>query len=125
MLNGTEFDAIRTVVTLYLEGMNWGQPEKLRQAFHPMATAAGHYRGSFSHSLRDDFIPEWMAEATMPPGTPYIAGLSLVDLCGNMAMVKVTNTYLGDDFTDYLTLIKADGQWQITHKAWFVHPRTA
>ena len=122
MLTGNDFDQIRAVVTLYLDGMFWGEPEKLRQAFHPKATATGHYQGSYWNNPRDEFIVDWMAEETLAPGTPYSAGLTFVDVTGDMAMAKVTGRYLGDDYTDFLTLIKDSGQWQITHKAWFAHP---
>lgn len=123
MLVGNDFDNIRAVVVLYLEGMIWGQPDKLVRAFHPKATAAGHDFGAFFNSPRDEFIPDWMKLATLPAGTPYAAALVSIDITGDIAVVKVTNTCFGDDYTDYLTLIKTDGRWQITHKAWFTHPK--
>lgn len=122
-MHSNDHSAIRAVVTLYLEGMIWGQPDKLRRAFHPRATAAGHFGGDYLYSGPDEFIPEWQGLATQPPGTPYVAEITLMDVTGDVAMVKLTDTCFGDDYTDYLTLIRDQGQWQITHKAWFVHAK--
>lgn len=121
MLHGTDIDQIRAVVTLYLEGMIWGQPDKLRQAFHPKATATGHDQGTCLNDPREAFIADWLALGSTPPGTPYAAEMTLIDITGDVAMVKVTNTCFGDDYTDYLTLLKDADHWQITHKAWFTH----
>ena len=122
-MQNTDHIAIRAVVTLYLEGMIWGQPDKLRRAFHPKATAAGHFDGSYTNTGPVDFIPEWLGLGTLPPGTPYTSEITRIDVTGTIAFAKVTDTCFGDDYTDYLTLIRDQGQWQITHKAWFVHPK--
>lgn len=124
MLHGTDFDQIRAVVGLYLDGMIRGQADKLRQAFHPKATATGHYQGTYPNDPPEVFIADWLALEPLPPETPYAADLTLIDLTGDVAVAKVTNTCFGDDYTDYLTLIRHDGAWQITHKAWFCHPQT-
>ena len=63
--------ALHAVAMLYLKGMIWGQPDKLLLAFHPQATAAGHFAGDYLYSGRDVFIPEWMALDPLPPGTPF------------------------------------------------------
>ena len=122
-MSNAEHDALRAVAILYLEGMIWGQAEKLKRAFHPKATAAGHFAGDYLYSSRDDFIPEWLALDPLPPGTPFAHTITMLDVTGNVACLKVTDTCFGDDYTDMLTLIRDQGQWQITHKAWFVHPK--
>ena len=122
-MSNADHDALRAVATLYLEGMIWGQPDKLERAFHPKATATGHFEGAYLNSGRDDFIPEWVGLGSLLPGTPYAHQITVLDVTGDVACVKVTDTCFGDDYTDYLTLIRDDGQWQITHKAWFVHPK--
>jgi hypothetical protein len=46
----------------------------------------------------------------------------MIDQAGDIAVVKVTSRYFDDDYTDYLTLLRDQGTWLITHKAWFAHP---
>jgi hypothetical protein len=119
----TEHDALRAVAILYLEGMIWGQRDKLERAFHPKATAAGHFDGAYFNTDRHAFIDEWLGLGSLPPGTPFVSEISVLAMTGDVALVKVTDTCFGDDYTDYLTMICDEGTWQITHKAWFVHPR--
>ena len=60
---------------------------------------------------------------SLPPGTPFDHQITVLDVTGDIACVKVTDTSFGDDYTDLLTLIRDQGQWQITHKASFDHPK--
>ena len=122
MRNDTGFDDIRAVVIDYLEGMIYGDAGQLCRAFHPNALAAGHYQGQFFATTREDFIPEWLAAGSIPRGTPFDAEITMIDVTGDIAVVKVTDTCFDNDFTDYLTLSKFEGGWQIVAKAWFVHP---
>lgn len=122
MYTGPESSALRSVVADYLEGMIYGDADQLRLAFHPSAVAAGHFEGRFYLSLRDAFIAEWLALATLPRGTPFVSQIEMIDVTGDVAVVKVTDTCFGDDYTDYLTLTKTEGAWRILSKAWFVHP---
>ena len=46
---------------------------------------------------------------------------SLIDITGDIAVVKVTDECFGTVWTDYLTLIRHEGQWQIVMKAFFNH----
>lgn len=122
---GTEHDAIRTVVVDYLEGMVWGDEERLRRAFHPGALQVGHFGDTYEFFPLQDFIDWLKAEETQPAGTPYQAELISIEVTGTVAIVKVTDTCFGTDFTDYLVLVKSApgpaGQWQIVTKAYHVH----
>jgi hypothetical protein len=44
-----------------------------------------------------------------------------VDITGDIAVVKVTDTWAGSRFTDYLTMAKHNGAWRIINKAFYVH----
>ena len=122
MLTDTDFQDIRAVVILYLDGIVWGDADKLRRAFDPRANATRHFDGRLWNDPRDTFIADWVAAPPLPDGTPYKADISMIDVTGDIAVAKVTCEYFGDDYTDYLTLLKNQGAWQITHKAWFAHP---
>ena len=120
-MDEAERAAIEAVVTDYLEGMIWNDPERLRRAMHPLCMQAGHYKGQLEFYDRDAFIEALENEATEEPGTPYEAEIASIDMTGDVAVVKVTDTCFGSSFTDYLTLIKIDGQWRIAMKAFFDH----
>ncbi len=44
---GGELDAIRTVALDYVEGMAWGDMDRLRRCFHPRGLQVGHFRGDY------------------------------------------------------------------------------
>lgn len=121
MSRDRELQAIRAVVTDYLEGMIYGQPDRLRRAMHPLCMQAGHYKGSYEFFPRDEFIEAIGPEKMQPPGTPYAAEIVSIDVTGDVALAKLTDDCFGTSFTDYLTLIKHDGAWQIVMKAFFDH----
>lgn len=105
--------------------MIYGQPSLLKTAMHPLCMQAGHFNGVHEFFNRDEFI-ESLAEADkLAPGAPYNFKIVSVDITGDVAVVKVEDDCLGTSFTDYLTLIKHDGRWQIVMKAFFDHANSA
>lgn len=125
MALGSEHDAVRAVVVDYLEGMVWGDEEKLRRAFHPGALQVGHFGETYEFFPLEEFIRWLRDEETQPAGSPYVAELVSIEVTGTVAVAKVTDTCFGTDFTDYLVLVKdrptQDGRWQIVTKAYHVH----
>ena len=113
--------AIEAVVRDYLEGMIYGQPERIAQAMHPLCMQAGHYHGKYEFFPRDDFIEALKQETMLPPGTPFVSAIPFIDITGDIAVVKLTDDCFGSSFTDYLTLIRHEGRWQIVMKAFFDH----
>ena len=125
MAFGTEHDAVRAVVVDYLEGMVWGDEEKLRRAFHPGALQVGHFAETYEFFPLEEFIQWIRDEETQPAGSAYVAELLAIEVTGTVAVAKVTDSCFGTDFTDYLVLMKdrptPDGRWQIVTKAYHVH----
>lgn len=113
--------AVREVVTDYLEGMIYGQYERIRDAMHALCMQAGHYNGQYEFMPRDEFITAITPEKKEPVGTPIRSHISVIDITGDIAMIKVTDDCFGTTWTDYLTLIRHDGRWQIVMKAFYDH----
>lgn len=116
-----DLQAIRQAVIGYLEGMIYGQPERLRQVMHPKCMQAGHYRNQYEFFPRDEFIASIAGEKKEPKGAQIEFNLPMIDVTGDIAVVKVTDECFGTVWTDYLTLIKHEGEWQITMKAFYDH----
>ena len=119
----TDTQEIRTLVTDYLEGMIYGDARQLERAFHQKSVAFGRYRGQLEWEMRDQFIPSWTGMGPLPRGTPYAAEILATDILGDIAVVRLTDTCFGDDFTDILMLIRDQGRWQIMAKAFHVHEK--
>lgn len=123
MVAENEREAIEAVVTEYLDGMIYGQREKLERAMHPLCMQAGHFDGNYEYFDRETFIGSVEGDTALPPGTPYRWDVQSIDMTGDVAVVKLEDACFGTTFTDYLTLIRHEGRWQIVMKAFFDHAR--
>jgi hypothetical protein len=121
MTTNTDRDAIQAVIVDYLEGMIYGQRDRLERAMHPQCMQAGHFGRAYEYFDREIFIQSVIGETALPPGTPYSYEIKSIDLTGDVAVAKVEDACFGTTFTDYLTLIRHEGQWQIVMKAFFDH----
>ena len=106
----------------YLDGMFYADETKLRRAFHPQSLQVGHYRGRLEYDPLDTFVKLVMEGPASKPGTPYNAEIDVLEVAFDIAVVKVVDDWLGERFTDYLTMLKHDGKWSIVNKAFTVHP---
>ena len=106
----------------YLDGMFYADETKLRRAFHPQSLQVGHYRGRLEYDLLDTFVKLVMEGPASKAGTPYNAEIDVLEVAFDIAVVKVVDDWLGERFTDYLTMLKHDGKWSIVNKAFTLHP---
>src|SRR6476661_4032662 len=106
----------------YLDGMFYADETKLRRAFHPQSLQVGHYRGRLEYDPLDTFIKSVTGGPTSMPGTSYYAEIAVLEVAFDIAVVKVVDDWLGERYTDYLTMLKHDGRWSIVNKAFTVHP---
>ena len=112
---------ILEVVQVYLDGLYEGDTAKLRQAFHPASSLFASVDGKLVHVPREDWCK--MVEGRPAPkakgqGREHDRILS-VDMTGpDTAMVKLNCAILPRLFTDYLSLIRLDGRWQIISKTY-------
>jgi hypothetical protein len=106
----------------YLDGMFYADESKLRRAFHPLCLQIGHYRGRLEYDPLDTFVELIMEGPASTPGTSYNAEIAVLEVAFDIAVVKVVDDWLGERYTDYLTMLKHDGKWSIVNKAFTVHP---
>lgn len=113
--------AISAVVHLYVDGMAFANEGALRKAFHPDAAIIGNYKGALEWTTRDGFIKSILEVGAAPPGTQPEMDVQMIDLSGGAATVKVVDSFAGERFTDYLSLVKIDGRWVIVNKIFHLH----
>jgi hypothetical protein len=114
-----EYGELQALTRAYLDGMFYADEEKLRSAFHPKCIMFGHFNGRFEEGTVDDFVAE-VKGLPIAPGTAYESSIASVEITGDIAIVKVTDTWAGSRFTDYLTMAKDKGAWRIINKAFYV-----
>lgn len=114
-----DIKAIEAVTRTYLDGLYEGDVAKLAHAFHPTSALT---------TVKDDgaiqIVPreQWL-EAVRNRPSPKAAGMAredhilTIDLVGpTLALVKVKCQMPPRYFTDLLSFLKVESQWQIVQK---------
>ena len=115
-----EYDEVRRVVQLFLDGEAKGDAAKLREASHPDARMFGSVGGT----RYDMPIAEFIGLATQEPGDTgnHRARILSVQRTGDAAVAEVAEEgYWGSlSFIDYFQLARIEGTWKVVSKL-FAH----
>ncbi|AML52808.1 nuclear transport factor 2 family protein [Falsihalocynthiibacter arcticus] len=93
----------------------------IEKSMHPLCMQAGHYNGQYEFFDCAEFIKSLEVKVMKPPRIPYDAEIISIDMTGDIAVVKVEDDCFGTTFTDYFSLIKSEGRWQIVMKIFLGH----
>ncbi|HEX8846540.1 MAG TPA: nuclear transport factor 2 family protein [Pyrinomonadaceae bacterium] len=118
----SEEAAIRETIQNYFQGHATGNGEHFRKAFHTDAKL---------FFIRDGKLTQWTAEEYISRASGKPAAdeaqrkrkIDSIDISGNAAIVKITLDYPKVVFTDYMSMLKIDGQWKIINKTFYANPR--
>ncbi|MBI2424145.1 MAG: nuclear transport factor 2 family protein [Candidatus Hydrogenedentes bacterium] len=109
--------AVRTLVQQYFYGILYYDEALLRASFHPDAYVSGIGKdGQLDHSRFDAWVVYTRGKAPDPAGREN--RIAAVDVSGAAASVKTELRWPSVHYTDYLSLLKSDGQWRIMNKIW-------
>lgn len=111
----TDLEAITATLTDYLEGTANGEPERVKRAFHPDLNL---------YSIKDDELQVWNGQGytgNIKKGqkSNRIGRIVNIDYENNAAIAKIEILMPNAKriYTDYLMLLKYQGQWKIIHKS--------
>lgn len=110
--------SISNIVKSYFAATYQGNEADLRRIFHPDA----HIIGILNNQYFDWTLTEFIARVTTKPSAETKAEtfdkeILSIEITNNAASVKA-RARVGDIiFTDYITLLKINGQWLICHKS--------
>lgn len=109
---------IKEVIDNYFLGTYHGNEEQLRKAFHPNARITGLFKGEYCDWSLDEFIQRVTTTPTAAlKNEPYEKKIIFLDQTVDAAMVRAHVLVAGIAFTDYITLLRIDGKWQIRNKS--------
>ena len=115
----SEVSAVEKVLQVYFDGLYEGDTKKLGEAFHP----ASHLSAASGDGKASDWPRgEWFKMVESRPsgkakGSARADRIVSIDFTGPAtAIAKVECQLPPRYFTDYLTLLKVDGRWQIISK---------
>ncbi|HJU53866.1 MAG TPA: nuclear transport factor 2 family protein, partial [Pyrinomonadaceae bacterium] len=93
-----------------------------KKAFHPEAKLFWIRDGQFTQRTSADYIAG-------APGKPADdeaqrkRSIEMIDITGNAAVAKVVLDYPNAKLTDYMSLLKIDGEWKIVNKTFVAEPK--
>lgn len=114
--------AVAVPLENYIKAHATGNPEFIGKAFHPEAKVMFFADGKFNQWSVEEF-------ATRFKGTPAAdeakrkRSFEIIDVSGNAAIAKVILDYPAVKFTDYMTLLKIDGEWKIINKTFYAETK--
>ena len=119
-----EDTAIRQAIEHYFRGHATGQGEYFRKVFHPDSKLFAIRDGKYWQLTSEEYI-------TRAPGKPQAdeaqrkRQIESIDIAGNAAIVKIVLDYPQVKFTDYMSMLKIDGEWKIINKTFYAEPKPA
>lgn len=121
-MSEAERSAVEKAIQIYLDGLYEGDAALLESVFHPTSALLREQGGTVSRVP----VQDWLTAVRGRP-SPKARGIKRdddiqqVDFAGpTTAMVKVKVSIPPRNPTDYLSLLKADGKWQIVQKVYAV-----
>jgi hypothetical protein len=116
----TDMQQIQALMQTYIEGARTGSSDHIRPIFHEMATICGYVGPDLFASPIAGFY-EW--HDGNGAAVDVKAGDLRIDIEGTAASVRIEiDNWTGHRFTDFFTLVRIDGRWQILSKVFYMHP---
>jgi hypothetical protein len=118
----SEEAGVREAIDHYFQGHATGVGDHFRKAFHPDAKLFFIRDGKFSTWTLDEYVSRASGKPA-PDEADRKRSIASIDISGNAAIVKVLLDYPSVRFTDYMSMLKVDGQWKIVNKTFYAEPK--
>ncbi len=110
-----ELEAVRKAANQYADGLQSGDIEILKKAFHPQAMMYGTGMIVPIQGLFDYVIA---SPAPAKSGEPHKCLITKIACVGNAASVEILQqSYQGTNYINYFQLLKLEGNWVIVSKS--------
>jgi len=116
-------DAVMIPLENYLKGHATGDGEYFKKAFHTEGNMIWIRDGKYTTRS----FAEYIAGASGKPPADEAQRkrrIGTVEVVGNAAVATIILDYPSVRFTDYMTLLKIDGEWKIVSKTFFAEPKS-
>lgn len=115
--NITEYEAVEQAAMKFIRSVAEGNSAYARELFTEEAVLFGYLDGKLEHGSIEQFYHN---VDTVGAGADFKARIDVVSVEETVAVVRVLEEKWGGriDFTDYLLLLKIDGEWKCVAKAY-------
>lgn len=112
-----EYEAVEAAAQKFVKSVADGNSKYARELFIDEAVLFGFLDGELEHGSIEQF---YRNVDTVPGGDNFKARIDVVAVEETLAVVRVLEEGWGNriDFTDYLLLLKMNGEWKCVAKAY-------
>ncbi|MEM7051589.1 MAG: nuclear transport factor 2 family protein [Acidobacteriota bacterium] len=107
--------AVRAALENYFRGHATGDGAHHRKVFHPRSSLWWVRDGNLNERSSEEYISRHKGEAPEDEADRK-RRIVFVDVTGEAAVAKIELDYPGVLITDYMSLLKIDGEWRIISK---------
>lgn len=115
MINKTEAEAVKIPLENYIKAQATGNGDFIRQAFHKDARIMAFRDGKLLNLSVEEFAGRFNGK-TADDEAQRKRTFEILEISGNAAIARVLLDYPTVKFTDYMSLLKVDGEWKIVNK---------
>ena len=116
--------AVRQSIGHYFQGHATGSGEEFKKVFHPDAKLFFIREGKLTQVTSADYIARSPGKPA-PDEASRKRSIESIDISGNAAVAKLLLDYPDARITDYMSLLKIDGEWKIINKTFYVERKGA
>jgi Putative lumazine-binding len=117
-MSAPDFAGVAAVLGLYFDGLYHSDTKRLAQVFHPKAQYVSVTGGTLLYRDMAEYFP--VVDARPSPASRNEKRrdeIVSVEFAGPVTARAVVRCAIGSrNFTDFLTLIRLDGRWQVMSK---------
>lgn len=122
MQQSFDHHAISACISTYLDGLYEGDADKIAEVFHASSALTYEEQGTIRIVPRDEWLHA--VRNRLPPREQQLPRHDLIlqidQSAPGTAFVKLRCAVSPRHFTDYLSLLKLDGRWQIVQKVYAI-----
>jgi Putative lumazine-binding len=119
----SEEAAVRKALEHYLQGHATGSADEHRKAFHTEMRMSFVREGKLNHRTLEEYVAGATGKAADDEAKRK-RWIESVDIAGNAAIAKLVLDYPSARITDYMSLLKVDGEWRIIGKIFHAEPKS-
>lgn len=113
---------IRRAIGYYFAGHATGVADTMARAFHPDAELKFIRNGAYTRRPLADYLAGFDGTAAADEAR-RVRRIVSIDIAGTSASAKLELDYPSALITDYMQLLKINGEWKIVHKIFHSAPK--
>lgn len=122
--NEAEAAAARIPLEHYINAHATGNPDYIRKAFFPEARIMTFRDGKLFNVSVEEFASRFSGKPAADESQRK-RRIESLDITGNAGVARIVLEYPDATLTDYMSLLKVNGEWKIVNKAFNFEPKAA